>query len=104
MKYICTSIIFIFLGSISSHETKYAILDQSHTPYSLKVSGDCVPNSVTATIRAAVLDAQSSTVLVFKDKDGQIQALTSFNEDFIKKDNTDPMPHVRYEKSLNEIY
>ena len=86
-----------FLGSISSHETKYAFYDYASSEYSLKISGagDCIVNPVTAKFGVADTN-KSSTILVFRDKDDQIRAHTSLNEDFIRKDNDDPMPYVRW--------
>ena len=77
-------------------------MEHSNTSYGLKVTGDCVPNPVTVTINRSE-DVESNTVLVYEDKDGKIQALTSWNQDYIKKDNSDPMPYVRYEHHQNEI-
>ena len=85
-------------GAIASQETKYGFYDHNEN-VPLVIRAECGGSSSELTIDLPLGSRESQTVLVYRDGAGEAKLYPADKLDQIQKDNSDPMPFVRSDRS-----
>jgi len=87
---------------LSSHETIYSFINKENENLVIPInpSSECTSQQ-SFNIDVPIQNIESKTVMIYKDRTGNIKYIVSEYEDRIKKDNDDPMPFVRVISGLN---